>query len=142
MTRFHVWLDEGMTVGMRRVGASCVGQGGMLGIFILGGAGAYGILGCREEVGTLGGGGEVGSGTLGCGSGRPDQWVIGGVVGVTGLGMGRAKCMIFDNCISACVCSFPNFAVGEAGCGCWRAAMSSWIECIMFSCGERPGRTW
>ena len=93
-----------MTVGMRGAGASCVGYGGMLGTFILGGAGAYGILGGGEEVGTLGGG-----------AGKPDQRVIGGMVGVTGLGTGRAKCMIFDNCVSAFVCSFPNFAVGEAG---------------------------
>ena len=70
-------------------------------------------------------GGGVGFGTLGGGAGKPDQQVIGGVVGVTGLGTVRAKCMIFDNCISAYVCSFPNFFVGEAGCGCWRAATSS-----------------
>ena len=141
MARLHVWLDGGMTVGMRGARASCVGHGEMLRIFILGGAGAYGIFGGREEVGTLGDGVAVGSGTLGGIAVRPYQWVIGGVVGVTGLGTGRAKCMIFDNCISACVCSFPNFAVGEAGCGCWRAAMTSWIERVMFSCGERPGRT-
>ena len=114
-----------MTVGMLWAGASCMGHGGMLGIFILGGEGAYGILGGGEEVDTLGSGGEVGSGTLGGGTGRPDQWVIGGVAGVTGLGTGRAKCMNFDNGISAYVCSFPNFFVGEAGCGCWRAATSS-----------------
>ena len=71
MKRLHVWLDGGMTVGMCGAGASCVGHGGMLGIFILGGAGAYGILGGGEEVGTLGGGGAVGSGTLESGSGRP-----------------------------------------------------------------------
>ena len=84
-----------MTVGMHGAGDSCVGHGGMLGIFILGGAGAYDILGSGEEVGTLGGGGAVGSGTLRGGAGRPYQWVIGGVVGVTGLGTGRAKCTIF-----------------------------------------------
>ena len=104
-------------MGIRGAGASCVGHGGMLGIFILGGAGAYGILGGGEEVGTLGGRGSVGNGTLGGRAGRPDQRVIGGMVGVTGLGTGRSNCMIFDNCISACVCSLPNFAVGEAGCG-------------------------
>ena len=125
MTRLRVWLVGGMTVGMRGAGAICVGHGGMLGIFILGVVGAYGILGGGEAVGTLGGGGAVGSGTLGDRAGRPYQWVIGGMVGVTGLGTGRAKCMIFDNFISACVCSFPNCAVGEAGCGCWRVAMSS-----------------
>ena len=141
MTRLYVWLDGGMTVRMRGDGASCVGHGGMLGIFILGGAGAYGVLGGGEEFGTLGGGGAVGSFTLGGRAGRPYQWVICGMVGVTGLEMGRAKCMIFDNCISACVCSFPKFAVGEAGFGCWRAATSSWIERLMFLCGERPGRT-
>ena len=106
-----------MTVGIHGAGASCVGHGGMLGIFILRGVGAYGILVGGDEVGTLGGEGEVGSVTLGGGEGKPDQQVIGGVVGVTGLGTVRAKCMIFDNCISAFVCSFPNFSVGEAGCG-------------------------
>ena len=45
MTRLHVWLDGGMTVGMRRAGVICVGHGGMLGIFILRGAGADVILG-------------------------------------------------------------------------------------------------
>ena len=45
MTRLHLWLDGGVTVGMCRVGASCVGHGEILGIFTLGGAGAYGILG-------------------------------------------------------------------------------------------------
>ena len=64
MTRLHVWLDGDMTVGMRGAGASCVGYGGMLGIFVLGGEGAYGILGGGEEVGTLRGGGAVGSGNL------------------------------------------------------------------------------
>ena len=142
MTRLHVWLDGGMTVGMRGAGDSCVGHGEMLGVFILGDAGESDILGGGEEVGTLGGGGAVGSDTLGGGAGRPEQWVIGGVVGVAGLGTGRTKCMIFDHCISACVCSLPNFAVGEAGFRCWRAAMSSWIERAMFSCRDRPGRTW
>ena len=56
MKRLHVWLDGGMTVGMRGAGDSCVGRGGMPGIFILGGAGAYGILGGGEKVGTIGGG--------------------------------------------------------------------------------------
>ena len=53
MTWLHFWLDGGMTVEMRGAGASCVGHGGMLGIFILGGAGAYVILGGGEAVGTL-----------------------------------------------------------------------------------------
>ena len=142
MTRLHVLLDGGMTVGLRRDGDSCVGHCGMLGIFILGGAGTYGVLGGGEEVGTLGGGGALGSGTLGGVAGKPDQRVIGGVVGVTGVVTGRAKCMIFDNCISAFVYSFPNFAVGEAGCGCLRVVMSSWMERVMFSCREMPRRTW
>ena len=64
MTRLHVWLDGGMTVGIHMAGDSYVCHGGMLGIFILGGAGSYGILGGGEEVGTLGGGGAVDSGTL------------------------------------------------------------------------------
>ena len=81
MTRLHVWLDEGMTVGMHGAGVSCVGHGGMLGIFILVCAGADDILRGGEEVGTLRDGGEVGAGTLGGRSGRPDQRVIGGVVG-------------------------------------------------------------
>ena len=112
---------------------SCVGHGGMLAIF---------ILGDREAIGTLRSGGAVGTVTLGGRAWRPDQRVIGGIVEGPGLGAGRSNCMIFDNCISACVCSFQNFAVGEAGCGCLRAAMSSCIERVMFSCGERPGRTW
>ena len=112
----------------------------MLRIFTLGGAGVYGILGGGGAVGTLGVG--VAVGTLVGIAGRPDQRVIGGMVGVSCLGTGRDNCMILDNCSSACVCSMPNFAVGEAGCGCWRAAMSSWIELVMFSCRERPGRTW
>ena len=91
MKRLHVWLDGGMTVGMRGAGDSCVGHGGILGIFILGGAGAYGILGGGEEVEILGGGGAVGSGNLTGGAGIPYQWVIGGVVGVTGLGTSGAK---------------------------------------------------
>ena len=57
MTRLHVWLDGGMTVGMRGADVSCVGHGGMLGIFILRGAGAGGIFGGGETVGALGGGG-------------------------------------------------------------------------------------
>ena len=104
-------------VGMHGAGISCVGNGGMLGIFILGGAGADGILGGGEAVGTIGGGGAVGNGTLRGRAGRPYQRVIGGVVGLTSLVTGRANCMIFANCISACVCSLPKFAVGEAGCG-------------------------
>ena len=115
MRRLHVWLDGGMTVGMRGAGVSCVGHSGMLGIFILGGAGADGILGGGEVFGTLGGGGSVGTGTLGIRAGRPDQRVIGGAAGVIGLVTGRANSMIFANCISACVCSLQNFAVGEAG---------------------------
>ena len=95
MTRLHVWLDGGMTVGLRGAGASCVSQGGMLGILILGGAGTYVVCGGGEEVGTLGGGGKLGSSTLRGGPGKPDQRVIGGVVGVTGVGTSRAKCMIF-----------------------------------------------
>ena len=151
MTSLHVWLDGGVPVGMSGVGASCVGHGGMLGIFNLGGAGACGILGgggavgslgSGGAVGTLGGGGSVGTGTLGGRAGIPYQRVICGMVGVVGLETGRANCMIIDNFISACVCSMPNCAVGEAGCRCWRAAMSLWIEHVMFSCRERPGRTW
>ena len=118
MTRLHVWLDGGLTVGMRGAGASCVGHGGMLGIFILGGVGAYGTLGGGDAVGTLGSGGAVGTGTIGGGSRKPDQKVVGGMVGISGVGAGRASCIFFDNSISACVCSMPNFAVGDAGCGC------------------------
>ena len=111
MTRLHVCLDGGVTAGMRWGGASCVGHGGMLEIFTLGGAGAYGILGGGGAVGTLGSGGAVstlgggravGTGTLRGGAGRPDQRVIGGMVGVSGLGTGRANFIIIDNCISAC----------------------------------------
>ena len=150
MTYLHVWFDGGVAVGMRGFGASCVGHGGMLRIFtlggaraydILGGGGAVSILGSRGAVGTLQVGGAAGTGTLGGREGRTDQWVIGGMVRVDELGTGRANCTILDNCISACVCSIPNCAVGEAGCGCWRAAMSSWIERVMFFWGERPGRT-
>ena len=138
-------LDGGVTLGMRGVGDSCVGHSGMLGIFTLGGAGAYGILGgggtvgtlgSGVSVGTLGGGGAGGTGTLGGRAGITDHQVIGGMVGVAGLGTGRT------NCIRACVCSISNFAVGEAGCGRWRVAMSLWIQRVIFSCGERPGRTW
>ena len=53
MTRLHVWLDGGMMVGMRGAGVSCVGHGGMLGIFLLGVAGIDGIFVGREAVGTL-----------------------------------------------------------------------------------------
>ena len=74
-----------MKVGMHGAGTRCVGHGGMLGIFILGGVGVYGILGGGEAVGILGGGGAVDTGTLGGRSGRPDQKVIGGVAGATGL---------------------------------------------------------
>ena len=70
-----------MTVGMRGAGISCVGHGGMLGVFILGCAGADGILGGGESVGTIGGGGAVGAGTLGGRLGIPDQRFIGGVIG-------------------------------------------------------------
>ena len=66
---------------MRGAGVSCVGHGGMLGIFILRGAGTDGILGDGEAVGTLGGGGAVGASILRGGAVRPDQRVIGGVVG-------------------------------------------------------------
>ena len=144
MTRLHVWLDGGVAVGMRGGEACGVGHSGMLGIFTLGGVGAYGILGgggavgtlrSGGEVGTLGSGGVVGNGTLGGGAGRPVQRVIGGMVGIAGLGTGRAKCIFLDKCISACVSSMPNCAVGESGYGCWRAAMSLWIERVMFSCG-------
>ena len=74
MTSLHALLDGGVTAGMRRVGASCVGHGGMLGIFTLGGVGADGIFGggvavgtlkSGGAVGTLRGGGAVGTGTLG-----------------------------------------------------------------------------
>ena len=68
-------------MGIRGAGVSCVGYGWMLGIFILGGAEGDGILGGGEAVGTLGGRGAVGVSTLGGGAGRPDQQVIGGVVG-------------------------------------------------------------
>ena len=61
----HVWLDGGMTVGMRGADVSCVGHGGMLGIFILGGAGAGSLFRGREAVGTLGGEGAVFTDTLG-----------------------------------------------------------------------------
>ena len=153
ITRLNVCLDGSVPVGMRRGGACGVGRciRGMMGICILGGVGAYGTLGGGGAVGTLGSGGEfgtlgsggsLGTGTLGGGAGRPDQRFIGGMVGIAGVGAGRDNCIIFDNCIRACVCSMPNFAVGDAGCGCWRAATSSWIERVMFSCGERPGRTW
>ena len=81
MTKFHVWLDGGIMVGMHGACVSCVGHSGMLGIFILGGAGADGIIGGGEAVVTLGGGGAVGTITLGGGAGSPDQRVIGGVVG-------------------------------------------------------------
>ena len=81
MTRLHVWLDGGMTVGMHGAGVSYVGHSGILGIFILGGAGGDGILGGGEAVGTLGGGGAVGASILRGGAVRPDQRVIGGVVG-------------------------------------------------------------
>ena len=104
MTRLHVWPDGGVIVGICRGGACGVGHGGMLGIFTLGGAGAYGILGGEGAVGNLGNGGVVGTGTLGGGAGRPDQRVIGGMVGRAGLGTVRAKYIILDNCISACVC--------------------------------------
>ena len=70
-----------MTMGIRGACVSYVCHGGMLGIFILGGAGEYGIFGGGEAVGTLGGGGAVGTGTLGGRAGIPDQRVIGGVVG-------------------------------------------------------------
>ena len=53
-----------MTVGMCGSGDSCLGHGGMLGVFILGGVGAYGTLGGGDAVGTLGSGGAVGNGTL------------------------------------------------------------------------------
>ena len=138
-----VWTEGEMT-RLRGGGACGVGHDGILRIFTLGGAGAYGILGGGGSVGTLGSGGAVGTlgigvavgtGNLGCGSGRPDQRVIGGMVGIAGSGTGRANCIILDNCISACVFSMPNCAVDEAGCGCWRVAMSLWIECVMFSCG-------
>ena len=143
MTRLNVWLYRGVTVGMRGGGACGVGRciGGMMGICILGGVGVYGTLGGGGAVGTLGSGGAVGTlgswGSVGTvtlrgGVGRPDQQVIGGMVGIAGVGAGRDNCIIFDHCIIACVCSMPNFAVGDAGCGCWRTAMSSWIESVIF----------
>ena len=100
MTILHVWLYGGVTAGMSGVGAICVGHSGMLGFFNLGGAGSYGILGGGGAVGTLGvgvavvtlgGGGSVGTGTLRGRAGRPDQRVIGGMVGVAGFGAGRAN---------------------------------------------------
>ena len=65
MKRLHVWLDGGIKVGMRRTDVSCVGHGGMLGIFILGGVGAGVIFGGGEAVGALRDGGAVCTGTLG-----------------------------------------------------------------------------
>ena len=143
MKRLHVWLDGGVTVGMRGGGSCGVGRciGGMMGICTLGGVGEYGTLGGGGAVSTLGSGGAVGTGALGGGAGIPYQRVIGGMFGIAGVGAGRANCIIFDNCISTFVYSIPNFVVGDAGYGCWRAAMSLWIERVMFSCGERPGRT-
>ena len=81
MTSLHVWLDGGMTVGMRGDDFSCVGHGGMLGIFILGGEETDGIFGGWEAVGTIRGGGAVGTKKIRGRSGRPYQRVIGGVVG-------------------------------------------------------------
>ena len=81
ITRLHVWLDGDMTVGMYGAGIICVGHGGMLGVFILGGAEEDGILGDREAVGTIRYGGAVGASTLGSGAGKLYQRVIGGVVG-------------------------------------------------------------
>ena len=68
-------------VGMGGAGISCVGHGGMLGIFILGCAGADGILGGEGAVDILRGGEAVGACTLRGRAGIPDQRVIGGVVG-------------------------------------------------------------
>ena len=68
-------------MGIRGAGVSCVGHGVMLGVFILGSTGADDLLGGGEAVGTLVGGGAVGASTLGGGAGRPDQRVIGGMVG-------------------------------------------------------------
>ena len=113
----------------------CVGAYGILGgggaVESLGSGGAVGTLGSGGAVGTLGSRVSVGTGTLEGGAGRPDHRVVGGMVGIAGLGTGRAKCIILDNCISACVCSMPNCAVGEAGCGCWRATISLWIERVV-----------
>ena len=81
MTRLHFWLDGSMMVGMRRASVSCVVHGGMMGIFVLGGAGTDGIFGGGEAFGTLRGWRAVCTGTLGGIAGRPDQRVIGGVVG-------------------------------------------------------------
>ena len=68
-------------MGMHGASVSCVGHSGMLGIFVLGGAGTDGIFGGGEAVGTLGGGGAVCTGTLAGRAGRPDQWVSDGVIG-------------------------------------------------------------
>ena len=81
MTRFHVWLDGGMTVGMLGADVRCAGHGGMLGNCVFGGAGVDGLFGGGEAVGTLRGGGEVGISTLGGRAEIPDQRVIAGVVG-------------------------------------------------------------
>ena len=57
-TRLHIWLDGDMMVGMRGAGISCVGHGGMLGIFILGCARADGILGGGRQLAPLEVGGQ------------------------------------------------------------------------------------
>ena len=81
MKSLHVWLDGGMTVGTRGDCVSCVCHSGMLGIFILGGAGADDIFGGGEAVGTLGCWGAVCTGTLEGREGRPYQRFVGGVFG-------------------------------------------------------------
>ena len=66
---------------MRGADVRCTGHGWMLGICVLKGVGAHGVLGGGEAVGALGCKGGVGTGTLGGRAERPNQWVIGGVVG-------------------------------------------------------------
>ena len=81
MTRLHVWFDRGMTVGMRRADVRCTGHGGMLGICVFRGAVSDDVFGGGEAGGTLRCGVAVGTVTLIGRAERPDQLVIGGVVG-------------------------------------------------------------
>ena len=97
IVRFHVWLDGGVTVGMRRSGAFGVGHGigGIIGICTLGSGGVIGTLRGGGAVGTLGGGGAVG--TLGSGGAwRPDCLVVVGIVGML-VWTGRVNFIISAN---------------------------------------------